>query len=73
MNWRTPPLVQSGLDAYHRDLPELLAKHKGQWAAYSGGRRLGIAPTEDEAFQLGVKEGLTNRQFVVVAIDSGNT
>lgn len=69
IDWTTPPLIQGGLDAYHRDLPELLEKHQGRWAAYSGDRRLGITRTKDQAFQLGVREGLTGRQFVVVGID----
>lgn len=69
IDWTVPPLIRSGQEAYLRDLPELLAKHKGRWVAYSGDRRLGIARTQAKALQLGLKEGLTNREFLVVGID----
>lgn len=68
VDWSIPPLLQSGCDAFRRDLPELLKKHEGEWAAYSGDRRLGITRTKSQAFQLGFKEGLTDHEFVVLGI-----
>ncbi len=38
------PLIWYGEEAYLRDLRELVKKHQGQWAVYSGDRRVGITP-----------------------------
>ena len=54
---RPAQLVRSGHEAYRRDLRELIKKHKGQWVAYSGERRLGITHTKSQAYQLASKEG----------------
>ena len=68
IDWSIPPLLQHGCDAFRRDLPQLLEEHEGKWAAYSGDRRLGIARTKSQAFQIGFREGLTDHEFVVLGI-----
>jgi hypothetical protein len=68
-DWTVPPLIRSGQEAYLRDLAELLMKHEGQWVAYSGGRRIGIARTRRQADELGFQEGLTKNEFIVLGID----
>jgi hypothetical protein len=69
IDWTTPPLIQSGQEAYQRDLLELLEKHKGRWVAYSGDRRLGIIRTRSQAYELGFKDGLAKHEFIVLGID----
>jgi hypothetical protein len=63
-----PPLIQQGQEAYRRDLPELLKKHKGKWVAYSGDRQLGIGRSKPELFQWCVRQGLGRDEFVVRGI-----
>lgn len=64
-----PPLIWHGVDAYLRDLRELLKNHKGWWTVYSGDRRVGITRTSRQAFELAAKEGLRDDEFLVRIID----
>jgi hypothetical protein len=64
-----PPPIWYGEDAYLRDLRELLKNHKGQWAVYSGDRRVGITRTDRQARELAAKEGLKRGEFLLRLID----
>jgi hypothetical protein len=64
-----PPLIWYGEEAYLRDLRELIKDHQGQWAVYSGDRRLGITRSKQQAFELARKEGLKRGEFLVRGID----
>jgi hypothetical protein len=64
-----PPLIWYGEEAYLRDLRELIKHHEGQWAVYSGDRRVGITRTKDQAYELARKEGLKRDEFTVRGID----
>jgi hypothetical protein len=68
VNWPVPPLIERGLEAFRRDLPELLKKHQGQWVAYSGDRRLGIGRSKIERYQRCFRQGLKRNEFVVEGI-----
>jgi hypothetical protein len=63
-----PPQIQGGLEAFRRDLPELLEQHKGQFVAYSGDRRLGINRSQRKLVRLCLSQGLSVHEFVVPGI-----
>ena len=64
-----PPLIQSGQEAFSRDLPELLKKHAGKWVAYSGDRQLGIGRSKNKLYQQCLRQGLDHDEFVVRGIE----
>ncbi|MCY2989909.1 MAG: DUF5678 domain-containing protein [Planctomycetota bacterium] len=59
------PMVQTSIDAFRRDLPELLETHRGQWVAYHGDERLGFGETETELYRRAFRRGLTRNDFIV--------
>jgi hypothetical protein len=65
------PLVQKSIEAFRRDLPELLQTHRGQWVAYHGDERLGFGETETELYQRVFRRGLTRNDFVVGFVAPG--
>ena len=67
-----PPLIWYGEEAYFRDLRELVKHHQGQWAVYSGDRRVGITRTKDQAFELARKEGLKRGEFTVRGVNAAD-
>ena len=62
------PLIRGGLEAFSRDLPELLKTHKGRFVAYSGDRRLGIDQSKFRLVRLCLNQGLTVSEFIVLGI-----
>jgi len=56
------PVIAKAYVAFRQDLPLLLERHEGQWAAYRGAERLGIGPSKT----------LLYRQFTSQGIDSGD-
>lgn len=51
-----------------RELPELLAKHPGEWIVYRGDVRLGIGRTRTELHRQCVRAGLDVDEFLVCHI-----
>ncbi len=47
-------MIQKSIDAFRRDLPELLRTHPGQWVAYHGDERIGFGRTETELSMVNV-------------------
>jgi hypothetical protein len=45
------PLIVQAYDAYQRELSELLRTHPGQWVAYRGQERLGIAGSQIDLYR----------------------
>jgi len=68
-----PVAVAPGvLDArreFLRDLPELLKTNKGDWAAYTKGRRIGCGPSKRKLYQNCLDRGLKEGEFVVCSIE----
>jgi hypothetical protein len=67
-NPELPPLIEQGLVAFRRDLPELLPKHEGKYVAYSGDRRIGITRSQWELDQRCLRQGLLPHEYVVRGI-----
>jgi hypothetical protein len=65
------PTIQKSIDAFRRDLPDMLKTRRGEWAAYHGDERLGFATTQTELYQLGFRHGLTRHEFIVGVVEPG--
>jgi hypothetical protein len=65
------PAIQRSINAFRRDLPEMLKTQRGKWAAYHGDERLGFANTQTELYQLAFRQGLTRHEFVVGLVEPG--
>ena len=61
------PLRLRSMQAFWRDLPELLKKrrNRGKWAAYHGEERVVIARSEVDAYQECFRRGLNRGEFYV--------
>jgi hypothetical protein len=63
----TPPEILEAQDTFHRELPELLKKHRGKWVAYYGSKRIALEPTEEallkECARQGYVECLTRKIY----------
>jgi hypothetical protein len=66
-----PPGIRKSQEALRRDLPALLENKKllGQWVAYHGDERIGIARTETELIQECIRRGLSDDEYYVGWID----
>lgn len=62
------PGIQRSLDAFHRDLPELMKTHYGQWVAYHGDKRIGFGRTQTALYQECVRRGLKKGEFIVEGV-----
>jgi len=62
-------LGQQALQAFRRDLPTLMKEHPGKWVAYHGDRRVGIADTNLELYQLCDRQGIPDDDYIVAPID----
>jgi hypothetical protein len=66
------PAQERCLEAFARDLPELLCTHDGKWVAYINGERLRIADTQTELDRECLNDrGLPHEEFVVFYIYAG--
>lgn len=63
------PMIQESIDAFRRDLPELVKTHNGKWVAYHGNERIGFGRTQTELYEEGFRRGLTRNDFVVFGIE----
>jgi hypothetical protein len=66
-----PPMIQKSIEAFRRDLPELLTTHKGKWVAYHGDAQLGFGRTQTELYVECFRRGLTRDDFVVGFVEAG--
>ena len=63
------PLIEQAYSAFRRDLSQLLDERAGQWVAYHGCRRVGIARTKTELYQECLRSGLKRGEFLVRSIE----
>ena len=61
------PMVLRSMQAFWRDLPELLKqrRNRGKWAAYHGEERVAITRTDVDAYQECFRRGLKHEEFYV--------
>jgi hypothetical protein len=62
-----PPLVKQSLEAFRRDLPELLKNRKlfQKWVAYHGNERIGFDKLPERLYAECYRRGLKDNEFVV--------
>jgi hypothetical protein len=65
------PIFVRSLKAFYRNLPELLKRHEGKWAAYYGDECVGIARTQTELWERCLRRGLKEDEFVVLYVFTG--
>lgn len=66
-----PAIVQRSIEAFRRDLPELLNSHRGRWVAYRGDERIGIGKSQTDLYEVCRRLGLTRGEFIVCGIEEG--
>ena len=71
LNSEPLPMIQKSIDAFRRDLPELLKTQPGKWVAYHGDQQIGFGKTQTELYQEGFRRGLTRNDFVVGFVEPG--
>jgi len=71
LNSEPLPMIQKSIDAFRRDLPELLQMNRGQYVAYHGDERIGIGRSQISLYDKCFQRGLTRDDFVVCGIDEG--
>jgi hypothetical protein len=62
-------LGEQALQAFRRDLPNLMKEHPGRWVAYHGDRRVGIAKTDLELYQLCDRQGIPDDDYIVRPVE----
>jgi hypothetical protein len=65
--WEIPPGILRSMQAYWRDLPQLLPlrSRKREWVAYHGDERVGFARTRAELYQECFRRGIHQGEFYV--------
>ena len=63
------PMVAKGYLEYRRNLPSLLSKHRGNWVAYHGSKRLTISPSKTTLYQKSLEGGVPEDELLVLHID----
>ena len=66
-----PPMITKSIEAFRRDLPEMLKKHGGRWVAYHGDERIGFGRRETPLYQECLRRGLSSDEFVVCVVEPG--
>jgi hypothetical protein len=68
----TPPMMLRSMQAYWRDLPELLRRRRNRrkWVAYHGEERVAITRSEVDAYQECFRRGLERGQFYVDKVEA---
>ena len=64
------PLLAQSIDAFYRNLPELLKKHYGKWVAYHGDEFLGVGRRQTHLYQKCLRRGLKAEEFIVLFADN---
>jgi len=68
---RNPDRIREGIEAYKRDLPQLLRTDKERHvAAYDGGTQVGIAKTREKLLIELEQKGLANNKSLFIKIIS---
>jgi len=65
-----PSMESQSMDAFYRDLPELLKEHPRKWVAYHGDELIGVGRTQTELYHKCLRRGLKEDEFVVMFADN---
>jgi hypothetical protein len=65
------PMIQKSIEAFRRDLPDIVRTHRGNWVAYHGDERIGFGKTQTELYMECFRRGLTRDDFVVCGVEEG--
>lgn len=63
------PMIQKSIEAFRRDLPDMLRTHRGEWVAYHGDQRIDFGKSQTELYKACFRRGLTRDDFVVCGVD----
>jgi hypothetical protein len=64
-----PTLGELAVQAFRRDLPQLLRERPGAWVAYHGDRRVGLAKTDLELYKLCARLGIPQDEYIVRPVE----
>jgi hypothetical protein len=67
---RIPSMLTRSMDAFYRNLPELLKKHYGKWVAYHGDECVGIGRSQTDLYQKCLRRGLPEDEFEIFFLTS---
>jgi len=62
-------MIAQAQEAFVRDLAQLLRDHPGQWVAYRGDKRIGLAGTSTELYQECRRQGIEEDEFIVRCVE----
>jgi hypothetical protein len=65
-----PSLLARSIEAFYRDLAELLTTHYGKWIAYHGDERVGTGRSETELYEQCLRRGFKEDEFIVLFADN---
>ena len=71
LNSEPLPIITKSIDAFRRDLPEMLKTHRGKWVAYHGDERISFGKTKTGLCRECRRRGLTRNEFVVCGVEEG--
>ncbi len=63
------PLLQQAHEAFRRDLGQLLDERPGEWVAYQGLTRIGVAASKTVLYQRCLSLGFRRGEFLVRSIE----
>ena len=63
------PMIRKSIEAFRRDLPELLNARRGWWIAYHGDERLGFARRHTPLYEKCLRQGLSRDEFIVTLVE----
>jgi hypothetical protein len=67
--WRNPERIRQGIEAYTRDLPQLLRDQKERFVvAYDGDTRVGIATTREKLLTQLKQRGISKHDSLFIKI-----
>jgi hypothetical protein len=67
--YKPNPVALLALETFRRDLPALMKQRPGDWVAYHGDRRVGIAKTDLELYKECKRQGLPDDECIISPIE----
>jgi hypothetical protein len=64
------PLLARSIEAFYRNLADLLTTHYGKWIAYHGDELVGAGRSETELYKQCVRRGFKEDEFIVLFVDN---